>query len=92
LKVEALGPRQALLASANLRAGDTVAVPKPHLWSTPVAVPFCRTYDVPQQSSAACKALKVLKTTVLKRLGGGGSTPSLATIVFKTLAIPVGFP
>jgi hypothetical protein len=39
-----------------------------HLWSTPVAFAFCRTYDAPGQSSAACKALKVLKTTVLKRL------------------------
>jgi hypothetical protein len=28
-----------------------------HLWSTPVAVPFYRTYDVLRQSSAACKAL-----------------------------------
>ena len=37
-------------------------------WSTPVAFKFCRTYDVPRQSSAACRALKVLKTTVLKRL------------------------
>jgi hypothetical protein len=27
-----------------------------HLWSTPVAVPFYRTYDVLRQSSAACKA------------------------------------
>jgi hypothetical protein len=41
---------------------------KLHLWSTPVAFPFCGTYDVPWQSSAACKGLKVLKTTVLKRL------------------------
>ena len=39
-----------------------------HLWSTPVAFPFCRTYDLPRESSAACKAFKVLKTTVLKRL------------------------
>jgi hypothetical protein len=41
---------------------------KSHLWSTPVAFPFCRTYGVLRQSSAACKALNVLKTTVLKRL------------------------
>jgi len=33
-----------------------------------VVFPFYRTYDVLRQSSAACKALKVLKTTVLKRL------------------------
>ena len=46
-----------------------------HLWSTPVASPFCRTYDVPQQSSVACKALKVLKTTVLKRLASGVQLP-----------------
>ena len=40
-----------------------------HLWSTPAAeVPFYTAYDVLRQSSAACKALKVLKTTVLKRL------------------------
>jgi len=39
-----------------------------HLWSTPVVFPFYRTYDVLRQSSAACKALKVLETTVLKRL------------------------
>jgi len=39
-----------------------------HLWSTPVVFPFYRSYDVLWQSSAACKALKVLKTTVLKRL------------------------
>jgi hypothetical protein len=51
-----------------------------HLWSKPVAFPFCRTYDVPQQSSAASKALKVLKTTVLQKAGVGGSTPSLATM------------
>jgi len=36
--------------------------------STPVVFPFYRSYDVLRQSSAACKALKVLKTTVLKRL------------------------
>jgi hypothetical protein len=41
---------------------------KLHLWSTPVVFPFYRSYDVLRQSSAACKALKVLKTTVLKRL------------------------
>ena len=41
---------------------------KNHLWSSPVAFPFYRTYDVLRQSSAACKALKVPKTTVLKRL------------------------
>jgi hypothetical protein len=39
-----------------------------HLWSTPVPFSFCRTYDVPRQSTAAYKALEVLKTTVLKRL------------------------
>jgi len=38
------------------------------LWFTPVVFPFYRTYDVRRQSSAVCKALKVLKTTVLKRL------------------------
>jgi hypothetical protein len=32
-----------------------------------VVSPFYRTYDILRQSSAACKALKVLKTTVLKR-------------------------
>src|ERR1035438_8607204 len=41
---------------------------KSHLWSTPVVLPFYRAYEVPWQSSAACKAFKVLKTTVLKRL------------------------
>ncbi len=39
-----------------------------HLWSTPVVFPFYRGYDVLRQSSAACKTLKVLETTVLKRL------------------------
>jgi hypothetical protein len=52
-----------------------------HLWSTPVPVPFCRTYDVLRQSSAACKALKVPE-----KAGVGGSTPSLATISFHDLA------
>jgi hypothetical protein len=33
-----------------------------------VVFPFYRSYDVLSQSSAACKALKELKTTVLKRL------------------------
>lgn len=28
-----------------------------HLWSTPLAFPFCGTYDVPRQSSAPCNAL-----------------------------------
>jgi len=41
---------------------------KNHLWFPPVVFPFYRTYHVLRQSSAACKALKVLKTTVLKRL------------------------
>jgi hypothetical protein len=41
---------------------------KNHLWSSPVVFPFYRTYDVLRQSSAACKALKVLKSGVLKRL------------------------
>jgi hypothetical protein len=38
------------------------------LSSTPVVFPFYKTYGVLRQSSAACKALKVLKTIVLKRL------------------------
>jgi hypothetical protein len=42
--------------------------PISHLWSTPVMFPFYRSYDVLRQSSAACKGLQVLKTTVLKRL------------------------
>jgi hypothetical protein len=33
-----------------------------------VVFPFYRSYDVLRQSWAACNALKVLKTTVLKRL------------------------
>jgi len=44
------------------------AAQKNHLWFSPVVFPFYRTYHVLTQSSAACKALKVLKTTVLKRL------------------------
>src|SRR5215468_3152857 len=48
---------------------DHFLIPKEfRLWFTPVVFPFYRTYDVLRQSSAACKALKVLKTTVLKRL------------------------
>jgi hypothetical protein len=39
-----------------------------HLWSTPMVFPFYRSYNVLRQSSAARKALNVLKTTVLKRL------------------------
>jgi hypothetical protein len=39
-----------------------------HLWSTPVAFAFCGTYDVAWRCSTACKALRVLETTVLKRL------------------------
>jgi hypothetical protein len=42
---------------------------KNHLWSSPVLLPFYTTYQVLRQSPAACKALKVLKTTVLKRPG-----------------------
>ena len=45
-----------------------IAVQKNHLWSSPVVFPFFRTYDVLRQSSAACKALKVLERGVLKKL------------------------
>ena len=37
--------------------GGTSRLEDSHLWSTPVAFPFCRTYGVPRQSSAARKAL-----------------------------------
>ena len=62
----------------NLRflfATEKLADSKHHLWSTPVAFPFCRTYDVLRRSSAACKALKVLKGGVLKRLASGVQLP-----------------
>jgi len=48
-----------------------------------VAFPFYRTYDVPRQSSGACKALIALKTT--EKTGVGGPTPPLATIIPKDL-------
>jgi len=50
------------------RSGRPWLFSKSHLWFSPVVFALYRTYDVLRQSSAACKALKVLKTTVLKRL------------------------
>jgi hypothetical protein len=58
---------QRLLDNERSEVSDTL-IRKNHLWFTPAAFPFYRGLAVLGKSSAASKALKVLKTTVLKRL------------------------
>ena len=45
-----------------------IVAQKNHLWSSPVVFPFFTYLDVLRQSSAAYKALQILKSSVLKRL------------------------
>jgi hypothetical protein len=49
----------------------TTLIRKNHLWFTRVAFQFSTYLDVLRQSSAACKALQILKSGVLKRLRSG---------------------